>query len=278
MSQLQIFKILQRRGLFIVGLSVILLMIAIAIFAPFVAQQDPTTMSLVDRFQAPSSAHVFGLDQNGSDVFAQVIYGARVSLYVSLVVVSVSVLLGLSIGSVAGYFGGWIDILIMRFLDMLYAFPGFLLALSLVAVLGPSVNNLIIAMCVTSWTAYARLVRGEILHLKTRDYVVAAQALGAGHLRILCLHIWPNLLSLLVVQASFGMAGAILTESGLSFLGLGAPSNVPTWGALLNAGRRVLIEAPHVSIFAGIAIFVMVFGFNLVADGLRDILNPKRNA
>jgi peptide/nickel transport system permease protein len=131
-------------------------------------------------------------------------------------------------------------------------------------------------MCVTSWTAYARLVRGEILHLKTRDYVVAAQALGAGHLRILCLHIWPNLLSLLVVQASFGMAGAILTESGLSFLGLGAPSNVPTWGALLNAGRRVLIEAPHVSVFAGIAIFVMVLGFNLVADGLRDILNPRR--
>ena len=258
------------------GASLIIAMIFVALFAPLISVQDPSIMSLPDRYQTPSFAHPFGLDQNGSDVFSRVVYGARVSLLVALTVVGISLIIGLITGSIAGYVGGWVDTVIMRFIDMLYAFPGFLLALALVAVLGPSVKNVVFAMCITSWTAYARLVRGEILHLKSKEYVVGAQAIGSGTIRLMFYHIWPNLVGPLVVQATFGMAGTILAESGLSFLGLGAPPETPTWGSLLNAGRSVLIEAPHVSIFPGLAILVLVLGFNLFGDGLRDLLDPKK--
>ncbi len=266
----------RRLGLMYLGIFLIVGMILIAVLAPWIAGEDPNHMSLADRYQAPSLAHPFGLDQNGSDVFAKVVLGARVSLLVALTVVGISTLIGLIAGSLAGYWGGWVDQLLMRFIDMLYAFPGFLLALSLVAVLGPSIPNLIFAMCITGWTGYARLVRGEVLHLRTKEYVQGAQAIGAGPIRVVCRHIWPNLVGPLVVQATFGMAGTIITESGLSFLGLGAPPTVPTWGALLNAGRRILIEAPHVSIFPGLAILLLVLGFNLFGDGLRDWLDPKK--
>lgn len=259
----------------ITGLVLIGLMAFLAIFAPILSQHDPFTMSLASRYQPPTLTHPFGLDQNGADVFSQVLYGARVSLSVAFSVVGVSVFLGLLVGSLSGYVGGRTDHIVMRFIDMLYAFPGFLLALSLVAVLGPSIRNLIIAMCVTGWTGYARLVRGEILHLKNRDYVLSAVSLGSGPIRILTRHIWPNLIGILVVQATFGMAGTILTESGLSFLGLGAPPSTPTWGSLLNTGRRWLIEAPHISLFPGLFILVLVFGFNLVGDGLRARLSPR---
>jgi peptide/nickel transport system permease protein len=194
---------------------------------------------------------------------------------VSFTVVLLSALIGVLIGSLAGYTGGWVDLAMMRVLDMFYAFPGFLLALTFVALLGPSLENLIFAMCLTGWTGYARLTRGEVLHLKTRDYVIGAVALGASHSRVLFRHILPNLLGLLVVQMTFGMAGTIITESGLSFLGLGAPGNTPTWGALLNSGRRFLTEAPHISIFPGLAIVMLVLGFNLVGDSLRDHFNPR---
>lgn len=259
------------------GLALITLILLAAIFAPQLSIQDPNQMSLPDRYLPPSIHHPFGLDQNGSDVYSQILHGARVSLLVGFTVVSVGVIIGLIFGSLAGFNGGWIDLLLMRLLDMVYAFPGFLLALAMVAVLGPSVQNLIIAMCLTSWTGFARLVRGEILHLKTKDYVTSARALGAGPTRVLVLHIWPNLLALVLVQASFAMAGTIITESGLSFLGLGAPPTVPTWGSLLNAGRRVIIEAPHVSLFPGLAILTLVLGFNLCGDGLRSWLNPRKN-
>jgi peptide/nickel transport system permease protein len=248
-----------------------------ALFAPLLGNGDPSQMSLADRYSSPSLQHFFGLDQNGGDVWTQVLYGARVSLTVALIVVAVSVWIGLLVGSIAGYAGGWVDQIIMRFIDMLYAFPGFLLALALVAVLGPSIQNLILAMCATGWAGYARLVRGEVLHLKTRDYVTSAVSLGAKPWRILSLHIWPNLFGILVVQALFGLSATILTESSLSFLGLGAPPSTPTWGSLLNSGRKVLIEAPHVSIFPGLAILLLVLAFNLVGDGLRAILNPRQN-
>ena len=250
-------------------------MILLAIGADLFSLQNPTAMELASRYAGPSAEHLFGLDQNGADVFSQVAHGAQISLRVAFTVVFISALIGLVIGSVAGFLGGWIDQLIMRFLDMFYAFPGFLLALSLVAVLGPSVGNLIFAMCITGWTGYARLVRGEVLHLRQREYVVGALAVGASPIRLIVRHIWPNLLGLLVVQMTFGMSGTIITESGLSFLGLGAPPTVPTWGALLNSGRRILVEAPHVSLFPGIAILLLVLGFNLVGDSLRDWLNPR---
>ena len=261
---------------FYFGLSLILAMAFAAVFASSIAGHDPTAMDLAARYAPPSMENLFGRDQNGSDVFAQVLYGAQISLKVAFTVVFISAIIGLLVGSLAGYVGGWVDQLVMRFLDMFYAFPGFLLALSLVAVLGPSIRNLIFAMCVTGWTGYARLVRGEILHLKQREYVIGAIAVGAKPLRLLVRHIWPNLFGILVVQMTFGMSGTIITESGLSFLGLGAPPTIPTWGSLLNSGRRILTEAPHVSLFPGIAILILVLGFNLVGDSLRDWLNPRK--
>lgn len=265
------------KRLMFIGATMVLLMVIAAIFAPLLAPQDPNLMSLTERYDPPSWHHPFGLDENGSDVLAKVVYGARVSLGVSLSVVLVSLLVGLSIGSLAGFFGGWLDNLIMRIIDMIYAFPNFLLALGLVAVMGPSVNNVIFAMCLTSWTGYARLVRGEVLHLKERDYVTTARALGGSSMRQVVVHIWPNLVGPLVVNATFAMAGTIIAESSLSFLGLGAPPTTPTWGALLNSGRKILLEAPHVSLFPGIAILSLVLGFNLFGDGLRDFLDPKKH-
>ena len=258
-------------GAFFVGVIVLT-----ATLGPLLINVDPQVMSLSDRFSKPSALHPFGLDQNGSDVLSRVVFGARVSLTVSICVVGVSLLFGLVVGSLAGYRGGWFDLVLMRAVDMIYAFPGFLLALALVAVLGPSLLNVILAMCVTGWTGYARLVRAEVLHLREREYVQSARALGAHPLRQVIFHIWPNLASVLVVNATFGMAGAILTESGLSFLGLGAPASTPTWGALLDAGRRYLLEAPHISIFPGLALMTLVLGFNLLGDGLRDLLDPMK--
>ena len=257
-----------------IGGGIILLIIFVAIFAPILTPYDPNQMSLQDQFEPPSPQHLFGLDQNGSDVFSKVIYGARISLLVAITVVSICLILGLLMGSLAGYMGGVWDHIVMRLIDMLCAFPGFLVAISLVAVLGPSVFNLILAMSLTGWASYARLIRGEFLHLKTKDYVVASVAMGASPFRQIVFHIWPNLIGALVVQVSFSMAGTIISESSLSFLGLGVPPTTPTWGSLLNAGKDVLIEAPHISIFPGMAIVVLVLGFNLFGDGLRDMLDP----
>lgn len=272
-------KYLNRKYYFIgIGSFIILAMIVMALFAPLFTSIDPNAMDLSQRFVTPNANHLFGLDQNGSDVFSKVVYGARVSLLVAIFVVGVSLILGLIFGSIAGYYGGKIDQLLMRIIDMLYAFPGFLLAIAVVAVLGPSLKNLIFALCITGWTGYARLVRGEVLHLKTREYVQSARAIGAKVPRILVLHIWPNLLGPVIVQASFGMAGTIIAESGLSFLGLGVPPDVPSWGALLNSGRQALLDAPHISIFPGLFIVLLVLGFNLLGDGLRDILDPKKTS
>ncbi len=260
----------------ILGLCVICSMIVTALLASHLAPFDPAEMSLANSLQPPSRTHLLGLDENGSDVLSRLIYGSRVSLGVALIVVLISVSIGLIVGSVAGYRGGWADHAIMRVVDMFLAFPGFLIALALVAMLGPSLTNLIFALSFTSWTGFARLVRGEILHLKEKEHVQAARAVGAGSLRVMVLHIWPNLLGLLIVQATFSMAGTIIAESGLSFLGLGVPPSLPTWGSLLSSGRRVLSEAPHVSLSAGLAIMLLVLGFNLLGDGLRDVLDPRR--
>jgi peptide/nickel transport system permease protein len=271
-------KLFKKRNILIfVGGSIVLTVLLIAIFAPWIATQDPNIMSLEHRYEAPSAQHLFGLDQDGSDVFAKVIFGSRISFYVAISVVGICLMIGLIIGSIAGYLGGRADQFFMRIVDMLYAFPGFLLAISLVAVLGPSLHNLILAMCITGWATYARLVRAEVLHLKSKEYVQSARAVGANPFRIVIFHIWPNLVGPIVVQSSFAMAGTIIAESSLSFLGLGAPPTTPTWGALLNAGRKILIEAPHVSFFPGLAIVLLVLGFNLFGDGLRDYLDPKKN-
>lgn len=264
------------RRLFLCGVTIVIFMFLAAVFAPWIAPQDPNTMSLPDGLQGPTLAHPLGLDENGCDVLAKLVYGARISLGVAWSVILISGFIGLVFGSIAGYFGGWAEQIMMRFVDMVYAFPGFLLALALIAMLGPSLSNLILALCLTSWTSFARLVRGEVLHLKEREFVQSARAMGASHVRILVQHIWPNLFGLLIVQATFATAATIISESGLSFLGLGVPPETPTWGSLLNSGRRVLLDAPHVSFAAGVAIMTAVLGFNLLGDGLRDLFDPKR--
>lgn len=260
------------------GATLFTLLVLAAIAAPLIASQDPLAFNLENKFLPPSSNAVFGLDQNGADVLSQVLYGARTSLSISLAVVAISASIGLLIGSVGAYRGGTTDLVLARVLDMVQAFPGFLLALALVAVMGPSAHNLILAMCVTGWSGYARLVRGEVLHLKEREYVKGAIASGAGSTRILVRHIWPNLFSLLAVQATFGLAGVILAESGLSFLGLGLPPDSPTWGSLLNQGRRFLNEAPHISLFPGLALTLTVLSIQLCGEGLREWLNPRERS
>lgn len=258
-----------------IGLGVTVVLAAIALAAPFLAPFDPHAMALERRFEGPSRIHPFGLDQNGVDVMSQVIFGARISIFVGFTVVAVNAGIGLMFGSVAGWRGGRFDQSIMRIIDLMHAFPGFLLALALVAALGPSLTNLVVALCLTGWTGYARLVRGEFLHLKTREYVIAARAMGASDLRLITHHIWPNLAGLVIVHASFGLAGVVIAEAGLSFLGLGAPPSTPTWGLLINSGRRALTEAPHLSIFPGLALFIFVLSLNLVGSGLRDWLDPR---
>lgn len=258
------------------GGVLVLTMTLAGIFAPALAPYDPNAMSLKDRLEGPSTAHWLGLDENGSDILSRMLFGARISLTVAWTVVAISVSIGLILGSWAGFQGGVIEQVLMRTVDVFHAFPSFLLALALVAMLGPSLKNLIFALCLTAWTSFARLVRGEVLHLRTREHVLNARALGAGRIRQVVLHIWPNLMGLVIVQATFALAGTVIAESGLSFLGLGVSPSTPTWGSLLNSGRRVLSEAPHVSFAPGMAILLLVLGFNLLGDGLRDCLDPRR--
>lgn len=233
-------------------------------------------MNLSQRLAGPSAAHWFGQDDNGADVLEKVIYGSRVSLTVGFSVITISLGIGLVIGSLAGFGGKFWDIGIMRLIDILNAFPGFLLALCVMSVMGPSVWNLIFSLCITGWTGYARLVRGEVLHLKEKEYVMAVKSYGAGPFRQVISHIWPNLIGVLVVQSTFTLAGTIIAESGLSFLGLGAPPQTPTWGALLYSGRKYLSEAPHLSIIPSLCILTLVLGFNLIGDALRDQFDPKK--
>ncbi len=262
-----------------VGAFFILLTILMAAFAPLLTSHSPLTGNLSERIQGPSAQHILGTDHNGVDVWAQVAYGARLSLGVALSVVFVSTLLGLVLGSLAGFRGGVWDTVIMRLTDVVYSFPGILLVIALVGILQQnSVFNMVLALCLTSWASFARLVRGEVLHLKEKDYVTGAQAVGATRLRVLVRHIWPGVAGPLVVQATFAMAGTIIVESSLSFLGLGPPPNeVSSWGSLLRAGKNYLAEAPHICIAPGVAILILVLGFNLFGDGLRDYLDPKKN-
>jgi peptide/nickel transport system permease protein len=217
-----------------------------------------------------------GLDELGRDVWARLLAGARVSLLVGLVVVGVSATVGLMAGAVAGYAGGVVDEVFSRVIDILLAFPGILLAIALVAVLGPSLTNVVIALASIGWVGYARLVRGQVLKAREFEFVQAARALGAGPVRILARHILPTAIPALVVQATLGMAGAILAEAALSFLGLGVQPPTPSWGTMINGGRAHLIDAPHLTVFPGLAIALVVLGFNFLGDGLRDRLDPRR--
>ena len=256
-----------KAGGLIVGVAILA-----AIVGPWLTPFDPAAQQLALRLEGPTWLHWFGLDELGRDIFARVLSGARVSLMVGVVVVSVSAAVGTLLGSIAGYYGGGVDEAISRIIDILLAFPGLLLAIALVAVLGPSLTNVVLALSLIGWVGYARLVRGLVLRARELEFVLAAKAIGATTPRILLRHIVPTTLSALTVQATLGMAGAILSEASLSFLGLGVQPPTPSWGTMLNYGRAHLLDAPHLTIFPGIAIAALVLGFNFLGDGLRDKL------
>ncbi len=259
-----------------VGAAIVLLTLVGAIIAPWVVPYDPADQELALRLGRPSLEHPFGLDELGRDIFSRVLAGARISLFVGLTVVGISSVVGVLLGSVAGYFGGWLDDVISRTIDVLLAFPGILLAIALVAVLGPSLANVVTALSVIGWVGYARLVRGQVLKARELEFVQAARALGASTPRILLRHVVPTTMPAVMVQATLGMAGAILAEASLSFLGLGVQPPTPSWGTMLNGGRLHLLDAPHLTIFPGVAIAALVLGFNFLGDGLRDTIDPKR--
>ena len=245
-----------------------------AVLGPWLSPFDPASQELALRLEGPTGAHWFGLDELGRDILARILWGARISLLVGLVVVSVSCTIGMALGSVAGYFGGRIDEAISRVIDILLAFPGLLLAIALVAVLGPSLVNVVLALSLIGWVGYARLVRGQVLRARELEFVQAARALGASTTRILTRHVIPTALPAVTVQATLGMGGAILAEAALSFLGLGVQPPTPSWGTMLSYGRGHLLDAPHLTIFPGLAIAMLVLGFNFLGDGLRDRLDP----
>ena len=257
------------------GLTIVALFVCVALFAPGLAPQSPALQNLSEDLQPPGASHPFGQDKLGRDVLSRVVYGARVSLLIGVSVAGLSAALGLIIGCIAGYAGGRIDELLMRAIDVLLAFPGILLAIGLSAVLGPSLRNVLLALCAIGWTGYARRVRAEVLSWRQREFVSAAISLGATPARVLGWHIVPQLLTPLAVQVTFGIATAIVAEASLSFLGLGVQPPTPSWGAMINEGRSFLLIAPHVALFPGLAVMLTVLGFTLLGDGLRDALDVK---
>jgi peptide/nickel transport system permease protein len=263
----------------IVGLIIVTILVIVAILAPWIATHDVGATNLSLRYLPPSSQYFFGTDSTGRDIFSRVVFGARISLKVGLVVVAVSAIVGTLLGALAGYYGGWIDRIISGYVfNVFLAFPGLLLAIAMVAFLGAGLNKLIFALCIIGWVGYARLIRGQVLKVREYDFVQAARALGASDARILFIHILPNAIQPLIVQASLGMAGAVLSEAALSFLGLGVPPPAPSWGVMIEEARDLstLQSAPHALIFPGLAIALTVLAFNFIGDGLREYLDPRQ--
>lgn len=258
-----------------IGLSVVGLMIFLALTADFLTPYDPNYQDYTAFRQAPSLDHPFGTDQVGRDVYSRVIYGTRISLLVGVIAVGIGMTVGVLSGLVAGLYRGWLDEVLMRTMDAIHAFPALVLALAITAALGTGIVNIMIAIGIVYMPSYARLVRGQVLSVRERDFVVAAQLLGASMPRLMFLHIWPNVTAPIIVQASLNVSTAILTEASLSFLGLGVRPPTPSWGSSLQGGYQYLSTAPWLSIYPGIAIFIAVLAFNLFGDGLRQALDPR---
>ncbi len=255
----------------IASLSALLL---ISFFLPIFSETAPMSIDLSGRFMGPTLNHPMGQDEFGASVLLKIIWGARLSLGLSLSVVALSILIGVIVGSYSAWYGGILDLAFMRLVDFLSAFPGFLLALALVSIAGPSWWTLFFALSITAWTGVSRLVRAEVLVLKESDFIEGAKALGASTPRIWVFHLWPQLIGLVLIQASFGLSGVIVSEAGLSFLGLGIESS-PSWGALLSSGRKYLIEAPHITIFTGICLVWVVVSLNSIAENLREFFSRR---
>jgi len=257
------------------GLVIIIIVFFIAIFAPFLSPYDTGKTDVSLKLKTPSFQHYLGTDQLGRDVFSRMLYGSQISLSVGFVAVGISILIGILVGAMAGYKGGWVDSLLMRFVDIMLSFPSFFLILTVVAILRPNIYNVMIVIGITSWEGTARFVRAEFLSLRERDYVQAARALGVKDRRIIFRHILPNALAPVFVTASLGVASAILIEAGLSFLGFGVQPPAPSWGNILTEGRTYIFDAWWLTVFPGLAILITVLSFNLFGEGLRDALDPR---
>jgi peptide/nickel transport system permease protein len=271
----QVWRRLRRDPFALVSLALIILFTLMALLADWIAPANYATQTMGRRFEAPNPSALFGADQFGRDVLSRVIYGARVSMSVGLISVGIGALLGVPIGAIAGYFGRKVDTALMFVMDVLIAFPSLLLAIAIAAALGPSIQNAMIAVGVVNIPQFARLVRSSVLSIRNMDYVEAARAMGANNTRIIGLHILPNILPLVIVRATLGIAFAILTEAGLSFIGLGVQPPFPSWGGMLNEGREFLRRAAHITVIPGIFIMLTVLAFNLLGDSLRDALDPR---
>jgi peptide/nickel transport system permease protein len=269
-------KRIRRQPLAAIGVVLLSIFVITGLSAPWLAPYSPASIDLVDRLQGISSAHPAGTDELGRDTLSRLLWGARLSLAVSVSVVAVSLALGISIGGLAGYLGGWVDTVLTTFaMNTFLALPGILLAIAFAAFLGPGFSNLVLALAIGGWAGYARLVRAQVMSVRDREYVDAARALGAGGMRIFFRHILPNVVQPILVQAAIGMAGVILAEATLSFLGLGIPSPSPSWGGMLNDARLHLFDSPHLVLFPAVAVAGAVLGFNFLGDALRDQLDPR---
>lgn len=270
---------LREQPLAAVGCALLALFLACALLAPWLAPHDPAQLDLHARLLGPGPGHWFGTDELGRDILSRTIYGARISLIVAVSVVAISLGLGLVAGAAAGYYGGWTDTVLNVYVTNAFlALPGILLAIAFVAFLGPGLFNLVLALSISGWVGYARLVRAQVLAVREREFVEAARAMGASDLRVLAVHILPNILQPLIVQAAVGMAGAVLAEATLSFLGLGVPPPTASWGVMLNDARSHLFDSPHLAIFPAIAVMLAVLSFNFIGDALRDLLDPRMRA
>ena len=266
----------RRNPLAVIGLAIVVLLLLMAAFAPLLATHSPIAQDLANRLQPPSAAHWLGTDELGRDIWSRIVYGSRLTLLI-VVLVALSVgPLGLVIGTLAGYLGGWIDTLLMRLTDIFLAFPRLILALAFVAALGPGIENAVLAIAITLWPPYARLARAETLTIRGSDFIAAARMQGASTARIIVSHIAPLCLSSLIVRLTLDMAGIILTAAGLGFLGLGAQPPLPEWGAMISSGRGYVLDQWWLAAMPGLAIFIVSLGFNLLGDGLRDVLDPKQ--
>ncbi len=272
------WHLIRRSKLAFAGLLIVLGLITLAIIGPSIAPYDPTDINVRNRSQAPSLSHPFGTDDRGRDILSRVLYGARVSLKVGVIAVGISATIGTFLGAISGYFGGWLDEVIMRITDVLFAFPAILLAIAIMAMLGPSASNAMIAIGVVYTPIFARITRASVLAVRGEVFVEAARAIGAGSPRIIARHIMPNVLAPVIVETTLSLAFAILAEAALSFLGLGTPPPAPSWGRMLSEGRDFMRDAPWMGFFPGLAIVLAVIGFNFLGDGLRDALDPRLKA
>jgi len=268
-------KRFSRNRLSVIGAVTVLLLITISLLAPFIAPYDPTAIDVRHTLSPPSKTHLLGTDELGRDLLSRIIWGSRVSLKVGFVAVGIAIVIGIIIGAIAGFYGGKVDAILMRFVDIMLAFPTFFLILAVISILEPNIFTIMAVIGITSWMDVARLVRAEFLSLKERDFVGAARAVGVSDTRLISRHILPNALSPVFVAATFGVAGAILIESGLSFLGLGVQPPDPSWGNILTSGKDNIEVAWWLSLYPGLAILITVLSYNLVGEGLRDALDPR---